>query len=108
MIGKICRERFFAIIICIVCIVCITALRMSAFADGDGTIQDEAVVTLIWENSDIDVGTTEWNEHSVEIHTEDIGMGNGKVYDFVGVTLFDLMKLAGADECTKVFVKSTD
>ena len=108
MIGKICRERFFAIIICIVCIVCITALRMSAFADGDGTIQEETVVTLIWENSDIDVGTTEWNEHSVEIHTEDIGMGNGKVYDFVGVTLFDLMKLAGADECTKALVKSTD
>ena len=58
MIGKICRERIFAIIICIVCIVCITALRMSAFAGGDGTIQEETVVTLIWENSDIDVGTT--------------------------------------------------
>ena len=108
MIGKICRERIFAIIICIVCIVCITALRMSAFAGGDGTIQEETVVTLIWENSDIDVRTTEWNEHSVVIHTEDIGMGNGKVYDFVGVTLFDLMKLAGADECTKALVKSTD
>ena len=108
MIGKICRERIFAIIICIVCIVCITALRMSAFAGGDGTIQEETVVTLIWENSDIDVRTTEWNEHSVEIHTEDIGMGNGKVYDFVGVTLFDLMKLAGADECIKALVKSTD
>ena len=108
MIGKICRERIFAIIICIVCIVCITALRMSAFADGDGTIQEEPVVTLIWENSGIDVGTAEWNEHSVQINTEDIGTGNGKVREFVGVTLFDLMKLAGADECTKALVKSTD
>ena len=108
MIGKICRERIFTIIICIVCIICIPVLRMSAFADDVGAIQEDVVVTLIWENSDIDVRTTEWNEHAVQIHTEDIGMGNGKVYDFVGVTLFDLMKLAGADECTKALVKSTD
>ena len=104
MIGKICRERIFTIIICIVCMMCIPVLRMRASADGEGAIQEETVVKLSWENSDIVVGTTEWNEHAVPIHTEDIGMGNGKVYDFVGVTLFDLMKLAGADECTKVLV----
>ena len=108
MIGKICRERFFAIILCIVCIKCIPVLRMSALADDEGAIQEAAVVTLIWENSDIDVRTTKWNEHSVQINTEDIGMGNGKVYNYVGVTLFDLMKLAGADECTKALVKSAD
>ena len=108
MIGKICRERIFTIIICIVCMTGIPVLRISAFADGEGAIQEETVVTLSWENSDIVVGTTEWNDHSVPIHTEDIGMGNRKVYDFVGVTLFDLMKLAGADECTKALVKSTD
>ena len=91
-----------------VCIVCITVLYISAFADGGKEIQEETVVLLLWEGSDTDVKTTEWNERSVQIHTEDVGMGNGKIYDFVGVTLSDLMKLAGADECTKALVKSTD
>lgn len=94
--------------ICAVCIACITVLCISAFADGVKEIQEETVVLLLWEGSDTDVKTTEWNERSVQIHTEDVGMGNGKIYDFVGVTLSDLMKLAGADECTKALVKSTD
>ena len=84
MIGKVCRERISAIIVCIVCMICITVLCMSASAGGDGTIQEEPVVTLIWENSSIDVGTAEWNEHSVQINTEDIGTGNGKVREFAG------------------------
>ena len=91
-----------------VCIVCIAFLCMSAFADDGGVIQEETVVTLVWEGSNTDVKTTEWNVRSVQIHTEDVGMGNGKVYDYVGVTLLDLMELAGADECSKALVKSTD
>jgi len=94
--------------ICIVCLVWITALCISAFACGAGEIQEETVVSLVWEGSVTDVKTTGWNEHSVRIHTEDIGLGNGKVYDFVGVTLFELMKLAGADGCTGALVKSSD
>ena len=104
---KYCRGkrilRFFS-----VCIVCIVFLCVSAFADDGRGIQEEKVVTLVWEGSNTDVKTTEWNVRSVQIHTEDVGMGNGKVYDYIGVTLLDLMKLAGADECTKALVKSTD
>jgi len=93
--------RFFS-----VCIVCIVFLCVSAFADDGREIQEETVVTLVREGSNTDVKTTEWNVRSVQIHTEDVGMGNGKVYDYIGVTLLDLMKLAGADECT-FFLKST-
>ena len=104
---KYCRGkrilRFFS-----VCIVCIVFLCVSAFADDGREIQEETVVTLVWEGSNTDVKATEWNVRSVQIHTEDVGMGNGKVYDYIGVTLLDLMKLAGADECTKTLVKSTD
>ena len=57
-----------------VCIVCIAALCTGAFADVEGTIQEETVVSLVWEDSRTDVKTTEWNERSVQIHTEDIGM----------------------------------
>lgn len=90
------------------CIVWIAVLSVSAFADGGKEIQEETIVSLVWEDRITDVTTTEWYEHSVQIHTEDVGMGNGKVCDFVGVTLFDLMKLAGADGCSKALVKSTD
>ena len=104
------RCRFIKTIwlICAICFVWITVLCMSAFADDKTESQDETVVSLVWEGTDTDVKATEWNEKSVQIHTEDVGLGNGKVYDYVGVTLFDLMKLAGADECTKALVKSTD
>ncbi len=103
-----CRIDKFLRFFYAVCIVCIAALCTGAFADVGGTIQEETVVSLVWEDSRTDVKTTEWNERSVQIHTEDIGMRDGTVYDYAGVTLFDLMKLAGADECTKALVKSTD
>lgn len=90
------------------CIVCIAVLCMGALAEGGKGMQEETVVSLVWEGSDTGVNAAEWNGRAVQIHTEDVGLGNGKTYDFVGVTLFDLMKLAGADECTKAIVKSTD
>lgn len=81
---------------------------MSAFAGDGREIQGETVVSLVWEGSNTDIKTAWWNEQSVRIHTEDVGMSNGKVYDFIGVTLSDLMKLVGADECTRALVKSSD
>ena len=103
-----CRMRKPFWFIYAVCIGCMAVLCTGALADGGGKIQEDTVVSLVWEDSHTDVKTTEWNERSVQIHTEDIGMGNGKIYDYSGVTLFDLMKLAGADECTKARVKSSD
>ena len=91
-----------------VCAVWITVLCMGAFAEGGEETREETVVSLVWEGGVTDVNTAWWNERSVQIHTEDVGMGDGKVCDYVGVTLFDLMKLAGADECAKALVKSTD
>lgn len=38
-----------------VCIVCIAALCTGAFADVGGTIQEETVVSLVWEDSRTDV-----------------------------------------------------
>lgn len=72
------------------------------------TKPDETVVVLAWKDARLEVKASEWNEHSVQIRTEDIGLGNGKVYDFIGVRLSDLMELADANECVKARVKSTD
>ena len=90
-----------------VCVVCMTVLCTGAFAGG-GEIQEETVVSLVWEGRAADVKTSWWNERSVHIHTEDIGTGGGTIRDYVGVTLSDLMELAGADGCAKAVVKSTD
>ena len=103
-----CRLKKVLWFICTVCMICMTVLCMSAFADDGKATQEKTVVSLVWEGRVTDVKTAVWNEKSVQIRTEDIGTGNGKIYDFVGVTLLDLMKLAGADECTKALVKSTD
>ena len=89
------RLRF----ICAVCAACMTVLGAGALAGGGGEIQEETVVSLVWEGSATGVKTTWWNEQAVQIHTEDVGLGSGKIRDYVGVTLFDLMKLAGADGC---------
>ena len=90
-----------------VCVVCMTVLCTGAFAGG-GEIQEETVVSLVWEDRTADVETSWWNERSVHIHTEDVGTGGGTIRDYVGVTLSDLMELAGADGCAKAIVKSTD
>ena len=101
------RICFAYMVICMVGIVCAC---MNAIADraSDTPDETETVVSLVWENKRIDVSFSEWSKHSFQISTEDVGLGNGKVYDFVGVKLSDLIKLAGADECTKALVKSTD
>ena len=38
--------------ICAVCMACITFLCMSALADGGKEVQEETVVSLVWEDSD--------------------------------------------------------
>ncbi len=81
---------------------------ISAPDETAAPVAEETVITLVWDSNQIDVGISEWNRHSVLISTEDPGLGNGKIYDFAGVKLFDLMELAGVHECAKALVKSTD
>lgn len=95
-------------IVSAICIICMIIMYVNAFADADIEDQEEAVVTLVWDDSHIDIDATEWDGRSVLISTEDAGLGNGKIYDFVGVKLSDLMELAGADDCTGAIVKSID
>ena len=103
-----CRKEKPLWFIRVVCVVCMIVLCPGAFADSGKEMREETVVSLVWEGRVTDVKTAVWNDRSVQIHTEDVGLGNGIVYDFVGVTILDLMKLAGAEECTKALVKSTD
>lgn len=90
------------------CIVCVAVLCSAALAGGGGEIQEETAVSLVWEGSTTDVKAAWWNERAVRIHTEDVGLGNGEVCDYTGVTLYDLMELAGADGCDRALVKSSD
>lgn len=69
---------------------------------------EETVVKLVYDGKTTEVTTSQWDEKAVQISTEDTGLGDGKVYDFVGVKLSDLMDMAGARECTKAIVHASD
>ena len=95
-------------LICMICITCMTLLCMDAPAENPGAFRETPIVTLVCGDRRVDVKEAEWDERSVLIHTEDTGLGNGKIYDYSGVKLSDLMILAGADDYTKALVKSDD
>jgi len=107
MKKSLCLLRMICII-CIICIICMPFLCTNALAESPEELQQTTFVTLVWGDRRVDVKASDWNERSVLIRTEDAGVGNGKIYDYSGVKLSDLMTFAGADECTRVFVKSDD
>ena len=92
----------------LVFISCIIVLCLGVFAGCAQKTPEETIVTLVWNGSQIEVKTSQWNDRSVQISTEDASLGNGKVYDFIGVKLSDLMEIADADDCTKAIVKGSD
>ena len=65
-----------------ICITCMTLLYMNAPAENPGAFRETPIVTLVWGNRRVDVKEAEWDERSVLIHTEDTGLGNGKIYDY--------------------------
>lgn len=94
----------------IVSIVCVIALCLGVLAGCGQKIeaQEETIVKLVWNGTTTEVKTSQWNDKSTQVSTEDASLGGGKVYDFVGVKLSTLMEIAGAGDCTKAIVKSSD
>ena len=64
---------------------------------------------LVYGETVVDVTTAQWEPKRTQIKTVDCSLpGTTKEYEFTGVTLADLMEMAGATDCTKILVKSSD
>ena len=77
----------------------------------DTTVDTNAPVgvTLIYGDNKIEVTAGQWEPKRTQIKTVDLSLpGTTKEYEFTGVSLAALMEIAGATDCTKVIVRSTD
>jgi len=89
-------------------IICIIALCLCVLAGCNQKAGEPTVVTLVYDGSATEVRTSQWDEKSVQISTEDLGLGKKKACDYVGVKLSDLMDMADAEDCAKAVVSSSD
>ena len=99
----------------LIAIVCILAMCFGALTACMQKVETPAVdtsapvgVALIYGDTKIDVTVGQWEEKRTEIKTADVSLGTTKEYEFTGVTLADLMAIAGVTECTTVIVRSAD
>ena len=99
----------------LIAIVCVLALCLGALTACMEKVQEPEVdtsapvgVALVYGETKIDVTVGQWEEKRTEIKTADVSLGNGKEYEFTGVTLADLMAIAGATDCTSIVVRSSD
>ena len=98
----------------LIAIVCVLALCLGALTacmeKVDTSVDTSAPVgvALVYGETKIDVTVGQWEEKRTEIKTTDVGLGNGKEYEFTGVTLADLMAMAGAENCSSIVVISED
>ena len=65
-------------------------------------------ITLVYGDTKIDLTVGQWEAKRTQIKTADVSLGTSKEYEFTGVTLAALMEMAGATDCTKILVKSSD
>ena len=98
-----------------IAIACIMALCLGVFAGCmekvDTTVDTSAPVGVVLVNGEtkIDVTVGDWEAKRTQIKTVDYSLpGTTKEYEFTGVTLASLMEIAGATDCTKIIVKSSD
>ena len=64
------------------------------------------VVTLVYGDTKTAVTADDFSAKSITQTVTDPNLG--KTYDFVGVTLSDLMEMAGATDCTSITVVASD
>lgn len=77
----------------------------------DNTVDNNAPVgvVLVYGDTRIDVTVGQWEPNRTQIKTVDYSLpGTTKEYEFTGVTLKALMEIAGATDCTKIVIKSSD
>ena len=96
----------------LIAIVCVLALCLGALTACMEKVEVDTNapvgVALVYGETKIDVTVGQWEEKRTEIKTQDVGLGNGKEYEFTGVALSDLMEMAGATNCTSIVVISAD
>ena len=98
----------------LIAIVCVLALCLGALTacmeKVDNGVDTSAPVGVVLVNGEtkIDVTVGQWEEKRTEVKTADVSLGSTKEYEFTGVTLADLMAIAGAEDCTSILVKSSD
>ena len=98
----------------LIAIVCVLALCLGALTacmeKVDNSVDTSAPVGVVLVNGEtkIDVTVGQWEEKRTEVKTADVSLGSTKEYEFTGVTLADLMAIAGAEDCTSILVKSSD
>ncbi len=68
----------------------------------------DVIVTLYHGERRTDIKDVQWNSMLTKITTEDDGLHNGKIYEYEGVRIAELMKIAGAEDCSKVIVRCSD
>lgn len=82
------------------------ATEATTAAATEAKTDDAAVVTLVYDGKSTSVSASDFSAKS---QTQTITDPNlGKTYDFVGVTLADLMEMAGAKDCTSIKVACKD
>ena len=96
-----------------IAIACILALCLGVLAACGEPIPTEGNDTpiglkLVYNGNTIDVTNGQWEPLRSQVNTADVSLSTSKVYEFTGVTLAKLMELAGASDCTKIIVKSSD
>lgn len=89
---------------------CILALCLATLTGCVGKVESEPMdLTLIYGDTEVQVMSDEFDEKRTEVTTVDASLpGTTKEYTFTGVTLADLMEMAGVEECSKAIVNSTD
>ena len=98
-----------------IAIVCILAMCLGVLAGCmekvDNSVDTNAPVgvTLVYGENKIELTAGQWEPKRTQIKTVDRSLpGTTKEYEFTGVTLASLMEIAGATDCTKIVVKSSD
>ena len=96
-----------------IAIACILALCLGVLAACGEPVPTEGNDTpiglqLVYNGTTTDVTTGQWEPLRSQVKTSDVSLGTSKEYEFTGVTLAKLMELAGATDCTKIIVNSTD
>ena len=99
----------------LIAIVCVLAMCFGALTACMQKVEEPKVdtsapvgVALVYGDTRIDLTVGQWEEKRTEIKTVDVSLGTTKEYEFTGVTLADLMAIAGVTECTTISVRSSD
>ena len=87
---------------------CLLAVCVSVLVGCAPKAPEETMVKLLYNGRMTEVKTSQWNENKMAVRTKDEALNDDEVYDYAGVRLSDLQKIAGAEDCTGVIVKGSD